>query len=112
MTADYIPPPKRPPWFAGDKRAKTAAAQAPDGLVTTIRWHRPAERMPAYGLTVVVWIEMLGVTMRAHRCACGGGEPDAWYLNGPTGPALKLGCVTAWTDVPNGPLPPPDGGAA
>ncbi len=77
-------------------------------LVTTIRWHRPAERMPPYGVAVVVWMEAINLTARAHRDAVSGSD-DSWRICG----RLTSGdLVTAWTDAPNGPLPPPDGGAA
>lgn len=77
-------------------------------LVTTIRWHRPAERMPAYGVSVVVWIEDLGLVARAHREA-GLGGADEWRT---FGMRVRGDLVAAWTELPNGPLPPPDGGAA
>lgn len=77
-------------------------------LITTIRWHRPAEQMPPYGVTVVVWMQALNLTVRAHRDAVSGSD-DSWRICG----RLTSGdLVTAWTDAPNGPLPPPDGGAA
>ncbi|NLC80305.1 MAG: hypothetical protein GX748_03900 [Lentisphaerae bacterium] len=77
-------------------------------LVTTIRWHRPAERMPAYGVAVVVWMEAINLTARAHRDAVSGSD-DSWRI---CGMLASDDLVTAWTDAPNGPLPPPDGGAA
>lgn len=77
-------------------------------LVTTIRWHRPAERMPAYGVSVVVWIEVLGLVARAHREA-GLGGVDEWRV---CGMRVRGDLVAAWTELPNGALPPPDGGAA
>lgn len=89
-----------------NQRARLGGTPSPhQGLTTTIRWHRPAERMPAYGVTVVVWIEALKLTARAHREAVAGAVSE-WRICG----RLTSGeLITAWTDAPNGPLPPPDG---
>ena len=77
-------------------------------LVSTIRWTPLDERLPAYGQTVVVWIGLLGITVRAYRDArCEG----VWRGAGTDAP-LDDAMVTAWTDAPTGPLPPPDGGGA
>ena len=38
-------------------------------LVTTIHWTPLDERLPAYGQTVVVWLGLLGITVRAYRDA-------------------------------------------
>lgn len=77
-------------------------------LVTTIHWTPLDERMPAYGQTVVVWLGLLGITVRAYRDARAEG---LWRVAGTDGPPIDDALVSAWTDVPNGPLPPPDGGA-
>lgn len=83
------------------------AARRP--LVTTIHWTPLDDRLPAYGQTVVVWIGLLGITVRAYRDArCEG----VWRVAGTDGPPLDDAMVTAWTELPNGALPPPDGGAA
>ena len=97
----------------GDARAEARRRGGPYGdgrtpLTTTIRWHRTAERMPAYGLTVVVWIEALGITVRAYRGIPG----DMWRVAGTSANGFHTNLITAWTDAPNGPLPAPDGGAA
>jgi len=95
----------------GDARAEARRRGGPYGdgrtpLTTTIRWHRTAERMPAYGVTVVVWMEALKLTARAHRDAVSGSD-DSWRICG----RLTSGeLITAWTDAPNGPLPAPDNG--
>jgi len=90
-----------------NRRARLGGDASPyPNLVTTIRWHRPAERMPAYGVTVVVWMEALKLTARAHRDAVSGSD-DSWRICG----RLTSGeLITAWTDAPNGPLPAPDNG--
>jgi hypothetical protein len=78
-------------------------------LTTTIRWHRPAEQMPPYGMTVVVWIPRLALVMRALRDAR---HETMWRIAGSAVGGIRNDLVAAWTDAPNGPLPPPDGGAA
>lgn len=88
--------------------APRAAQAGQRHLVTTIRWTPLDERLPAYGQTVVVWLGLLGITVRAYRDASAEG---LWRVAGTDGQPLDDALVSAWTDVPNGPLPPPDGGA-
>lgn len=80
-----------------------------EGLVSTIRWIRPADRLPAYGHTVAVWIRSLGIVVRAYRDAR---VPTVWRVAGTDGPPLNEALITGWAELPNGPLPPPDGGEA
>jgi hypothetical protein len=75
-------------------------------LVTTIHWYRLAERKPVYGRTVVVWMRALGITSRAYLGIPG----NMWRVAGTYG--IHDNLITAWTDAPNGPLPPPDNGGA
>ena len=84
-------------------------------LVSTIHWTRVADGLPPYGVTVAVWSQSLNVVVRAYFAAGGEWNGNAiykWRLAGDGGPELHPRMVTAWADLPNGVLPPPDGGAA
>ena len=83
-------------------------AEPHTGLVTTIRWTRVADGRPPWGMAVAVWIESLGVVVRAYRDA----TRDGWRVSGVEGPTIPVWMATAWADLPNGALPPPDDGGA
>lgn len=96
--------------------ARTAIADAfrglPAPLVSTIHWTRTAtDGLPAFGRTVAIWIPSLGVTVRAYRDGTAT-DGDDFRVSGVDGPRIAKELVAAWAEIPNGPLPPPDGGAA
>lgn len=89
--------------------APSAAKEGRRPLVTTIHWTPLDEGLPAYGHTVAVWIGLLDIVVHAYRDARVSG---IWRLAGTDGPPLDETLVSAWAELPNGPLPPPDGGGA
>jgi hypothetical protein len=79
------------------------------GMVSTIRWTRVEDGLPAYGQAVAVWIPAIAMVVRAYRVAMSDAD---WRVCGGDGPRILEGLVAAWTEIPNGVVPPPDGGAA
>lgn len=85
------------------------ATEETTDLVSTIHWTRTSERLPAYGHTVALWLPTLGLVVRGYRDATI--DKVTYRYAGEHGPVILASLVASWAELPNGVLPPPDGGA-
>jgi hypothetical protein len=76
-------------------------------LISTIRWTRAEEKLPPCGLQVAIWVAPAGIVIRG---VMDGHKRNGWCMAG--GRPIAAAHVMAWTELPAGPLPAPDGGAS